>query len=122
MDPQTHNSGSNGIIVSDGAADETSSIRCRRGSLPPEGDAVPTCSVSGGRSQAEMDLELFGVGSQFDGKRKEKYHGHREKAVAARRAGCKTIIFPEDNMSDWLEDRPREGKEPTRFDWSRKVS
>ena len=29
--------------------------------------------------------------------------GLREKAVAARRAGCKTIIFPEDNMSDWLE-------------------
>lgn len=29
--------------------------------------------------------------------------GLREKAVAARRAGCKMIIFPEDNMSDWLE-------------------
>lgn len=29
--------------------------------------------------------------------------GLREKAVAARRAGCKLIIFPEDNMSDWLE-------------------
>lgn len=42
-------------------------MRCRRDSLPPEGDAVPRGSVSGGRSQAEMDLELFGVGSQFDG-------------------------------------------------------
>lgn len=29
--------------------------------------------------------------------------GLREKTVAARRAGCKMIIFPEDNMSDWLE-------------------
>jgi len=29
--------------------------------------------------------------------------GLREKTVAARRAGCKTIIFPEDNLSDWLE-------------------
>lgn len=29
--------------------------------------------------------------------------GLREKAVAARRAGCKMVIFPEDNMSDWLE-------------------
>jgi len=29
--------------------------------------------------------------------------GLREKTVAARRAGCKTVIFPEDNMSDWLE-------------------
>ncbi|KAK0391245.1 hypothetical protein NLU13_0746 [Sarocladium strictum] len=29
--------------------------------------------------------------------------GLREKTVAARRAGCDTIIFPKDNMSDWLE-------------------
>ncbi|ETS83322.1 Lon protease [Pestalotiopsis fici W106-1] len=29
--------------------------------------------------------------------------GLREKTVAARRAGCKLIVFPEDNMSDWLE-------------------
>jgi Lon-like ATP-dependent protease len=29
--------------------------------------------------------------------------GLREKTVAARRAGAKMIIFPEDNMSDWLE-------------------
>ncbi|EKG17249.1 Peptidase S16 lon [Macrophomina phaseolina MS6] len=29
--------------------------------------------------------------------------GLREKTVAARRAGAKTIIFPEDNLSDWLE-------------------
>lgn len=29
--------------------------------------------------------------------------GLREKTVAARRAGCKTMIFPADNMADWLE-------------------
>lgn len=29
--------------------------------------------------------------------------GLREKTVAAHRAGAKTIIFPEDNMSTWLE-------------------
>ena len=29
--------------------------------------------------------------------------GLREKTVAARRAGSKMIIFPDDNMSDWLE-------------------
>jgi Lon-like ATP-dependent protease len=29
--------------------------------------------------------------------------GLREKTVAARRAGSKMIIFPADNMSDWLE-------------------
>ena len=29
--------------------------------------------------------------------------GLREKTVAARRAGSKMIIFPDDNISDWLE-------------------
>ena len=29
--------------------------------------------------------------------------GLREKTVAARRAGCEKIIFPRDNLSDWLE-------------------
>ena len=29
--------------------------------------------------------------------------GLREKTVAARRAGAKKILFPADNMSDWLE-------------------
>ncbi|PHH72722.1 hypothetical protein CDD82_5833 [Ophiocordyceps australis] len=29
--------------------------------------------------------------------------GLREKTVAARRAGAETVIFPKDNMSDWLE-------------------
>jgi ATP-dependent Lon protease len=29
--------------------------------------------------------------------------GLREKTVAARRAGAKTVIFPADNTSDWLE-------------------
>lgn len=29
--------------------------------------------------------------------------GLREKTVAARRAGANKIIFPADNMSDWLE-------------------
>jgi Lon-like ATP-dependent protease len=29
--------------------------------------------------------------------------GLREKTVAARRAGAKTVVFPKDNLSDWLE-------------------
>lgn len=38
--------------------------------------------------------------------------GLREKTVAARRAGAKTIIFPADNMSDWLE-LPQVSTSPT---------
>ncbi|KAH8804990.1 lon protease-like protein [Xylogone sp. PMI_703] len=45
--------------------------------------------------------------------------GLREKTVAARRAGSKIIIFPEDNMSDWLElpDNIKEGIEGHPAKW-----
>ncbi|KAK5651559.1 hypothetical protein OQA88_11924 [Cercophora sp. LCS_1] len=45
--------------------------------------------------------------------------GLREKTVAARRAGCKMIIFPEDNMSDWLElpQNIKEGLEGRPASW-----
>lgn len=40
--------------------------------------------------------------------------GLREKTVAARRAGAKTIIFPADNTSDWLE-LPQVKRSPCEF-------
>ncbi|TDZ37692.1 Lon protease-like protein [Colletotrichum spinosum] len=45
--------------------------------------------------------------------------GLREKTVAARRAGCKMVIFPKDNMSDWLElpENIKEGIEGKPVDW-----
>ncbi|OTB03302.1 hypothetical protein M426DRAFT_321870 [Hypoxylon sp. CI-4A] len=45
--------------------------------------------------------------------------GLREKTVAARRAGCKMIIFPADNMSDWLElpENIKEGIEGRPASW-----
>lgn len=45
--------------------------------------------------------------------------GLREKTVAARRAGCKTVIFPKDNMSDWLElpENIKEGIEGHPVSW-----
>ncbi|KAK9770334.1 putative Lon protease-like protein [Seiridium cardinale] len=45
--------------------------------------------------------------------------GLREKTVAARRAGCKLIIFPEDNISDWLElpENIKEGIEGRPASW-----
>ncbi|KAH3901811.1 ATP-dependent Lon protease PIM1 SCDLUD_001593 [Saccharomycodes ludwigii] len=45
--------------------------------------------------------------------------GLKEKAIAAKRSGAKTIIFPKDNLSDW-EDLPetvKEGLEPLAADW-----
>ena len=45
--------------------------------------------------------------------------GLREKTVAARRAGAKTILFPRDNMSDWLElpENIKKGIEGRPVDW-----
>ncbi|KAI0020545.1 ATP-dependent protease La [Xylariomycetidae sp. FL0641] len=49
--------------------------------------------------------------------------GLREKTVAARRAGCKKIIFPADNMSDWLElpENIKEGIEGHPASWYKDV-
>ncbi|KAK8118636.1 Lon protease-like protein [Apiospora kogelbergensis] len=49
--------------------------------------------------------------------------GLREKTVAARRAGCKLIIFPEDNLSDWLElpENIKEGIEGRPASWYKDV-
>ncbi|KAF1939987.1 ATP-dependent protease La [Clathrospora elynae] len=49
--------------------------------------------------------------------------GLREKTVAARRAGAKTVIFPHDNMSDWLElpENIKEGIEGRPVSWYKEV-
>ncbi|EEP77560.1 ATP-dependent protease La [Uncinocarpus reesii 1704] len=49
--------------------------------------------------------------------------GLREKTVAARRAGAKTIIFPADNLSDWLElpQNIKEGIEGHAVSWYSEV-
>ncbi|KAI7600564.1 ATP-dependent protease La, partial [Hortaea werneckii] len=49
--------------------------------------------------------------------------GLREKTVAARRAGATMIIFPKDNLSDWLElpENIKEGIEGKPVDWYQDV-
>ncbi|KAK4181908.1 putative Lon protease mitochondrial precursor [Triangularia setosa] len=49
--------------------------------------------------------------------------GLREKTVAARRAGCKTVVFPKDNESDWLElpENIKEGIEGKPVSWYSEV-
>ncbi|THX72713.1 lon protease-like protein [Aureobasidium pullulans] len=49
--------------------------------------------------------------------------GLREKTVAARRAGAKMVIFPKDNLSDWLElpENIKEGIEGKPVAWYNEV-
>jgi Lon-like ATP-dependent protease len=78
----------------------------------PEG-AVPKDGPSAGITMASSLLSL-GLGQSLPGDvamtgeltvtgKVLRIGGLREKTVAARRAGAKTIIFPRDNWSDWLE-------------------
>lgn len=49
--------------------------------------------------------------------------GLKEKTIAAKRAGVKTIIFPKDNEADWKElpDNVKEGMTPVPADWYQDV-
>lgn len=49
--------------------------------------------------------------------------GLKEKAIAAKRSGVKTIIFPKDNESDWKElpDNVKEGLTPVAAEWYQDV-
>lgn len=49
--------------------------------------------------------------------------GLKEKAIAAKRSGVKTIIFPKDNESDWKElpDNVKEGLTPVPAEWYQDV-
>lgn len=49
--------------------------------------------------------------------------GLKEKTIAAKRAGVKTIIFPKGNESDWIElpENVKEGMTPVAADWYQDV-
>ncbi|KAJ1503690.1 ATP-dependent Lon protease pim1 [Coelomomyces lativittatus] len=52
-----------------------------------------------------------------------KIGGLKEKAIAAKRSGVKTIVFPKANESDWLElpEIVKEGLNPIMVDWYEEV-
>ncbi|GME84938.1 unnamed protein product [Ambrosiozyma monospora] len=49
--------------------------------------------------------------------------GLKEKSIAAKRSGVKTIIFPKDNLADWneLPENIKEGLTPVPADWYQDV-
>ncbi|CCK71207.1 ATP-dependent Lon protease PIM1 KNAG_0G01490 [Huiozyma naganishii CBS 8797] len=97
-------------------------LHCPVGAIPKDGPsagvtmATSFMSLSLNRSvdpTVAMTGELTLTGKVL------RIGGLREKAVAAKRSGAKTIIFPRDNLNDWeeLPENVKEGLEPVAADW-----
>ncbi|KAL1645939.1 ATP-dependent Lon protease pim1 [Didymella pomorum] len=81
-------------------------LHCPEGAVPKDGPSAGITMASSFLSLAldtqikdgvAMTGELTLTGKVL------RIGGLREKTVAARRAGAKMVIFPKDNLSDWLE-------------------
>lgn len=97
-------------------------LHCPEGATPKDGPSAGVTMASSFLSLAlnksieptvAMTGELTLTGKVL------RIGGLREKAVAAKRSGAKTIIFPKDNLNDWeeLPDNVKEGLEPLAADW-----
>jgi Lon-like ATP-dependent protease len=81
-------------------------LHCPEGAVPKDGPSAGITMATSLLSLAlnrPLDPTIAMTGELTVTGKVLRIGGLREKTVAARRAGAKTIIFPNDNMSDWLE-------------------
>jgi Lon-like ATP-dependent protease len=81
-------------------------LHCPEGAVPKDGPSAGITMASSLLSLAldrPLDPAIAMTGELTVTGKVLRIGGLREKTVAARRAGSKMIIFPNDNMSDWLE-------------------
>ncbi|KAL4985416.1 Lon protease-like protein, mitochondrial [Aspergillus falconensis] len=81
-------------------------MHCPEGAVPKDGPSAGITMATSLLSLAlnhPLDPTIAMTGELTVTGKVLRIGGLREKTVAARRAGAKTIIFPADNMSDWLE-------------------
>lgn len=81
-------------------------LHCPEGAVPKDGPSAGVTMATSLLSLAldkPIDPTIAMTGELTVTGKVLRIGGLREKAVAARRAGAKMIIFPEDNLSDWLE-------------------
>lgn len=81
-------------------------LHCPEGAVPKDGPSAGITMATSLLSLAldtPIDPTISMTGELTVTGKVLRIGGLREKAVAAKRSGSKTIIFPADNMSDWLE-------------------
>jgi Lon-like ATP-dependent protease len=81
-------------------------LHCPEGATPKDGPSAGITMASSMLSLAldsPLDPTVAMTGELTVTGRVLRIGGLREKTVAARRAGAKMVIFPDANMSDWLE-------------------
>ncbi|TGZ81362.1 ATP-dependent protease La [Ascodesmis nigricans] len=101
-------------------------LHCPEGAVPKDG---PSAGVTMATSMLSLALNhkvtptLAMTGELTVTGKVLRIGGLREKAVAARRSGATTIIFPADNMSDWIElpENIKEGLEGIPVSWYSEV-
>ncbi|CEP63088.1 ATP-dependent Lon protease PIM1 LALA0_S07e02124g [Lachancea lanzarotensis] len=97
-------------------------LHCPEGATPKDGPSAGVTMASSLLSLAlnkQLDPTVAMTGELTLTGKVLRIGGLREKAVAAKRSGAKTIIFPKDNLNDWAElpDHVKDGLEPLPAAW-----
>lgn len=97
-------------------------LHCPEGATPKDGPSAGVTMATSFLSLAldkSIDSAVAMTGELTLTGKVLRIGGLREKAVAAKRSGAKTIIFPKENLSDWeeLPDNVKEGLDPLAADW-----
>ncbi|GAQ06582.1 lon protease homolog, mitochondrial [Aspergillus lentulus] len=101
-------------------------MHCPEGAVPKDGPSAGITMATSLLSLAldhPLDPTIAMTGELTVTGKVLRIGGLREKTVAARRAGAKKIIFPADNMSDWLElpENIKDGIEGHAVSWYSEV-
>ncbi|USW54758.1 Putative ribosomal protein S5 domain 2-type [Septoria linicola] len=97
-------------------------LHCPEGAVPKDGPSAGITMATSLLSLAldrPLDPTIAMTGELTVTGKVLRIGGLREKTVAARRAGSKIIMFPRDNLSDWLElpENIKSGIEGKPVDW-----